>query len=297
MTQLDLLAQEIGINERTLRRAVNDGSLRGNRPTPRKLELSLAEQSYVRHAWPLISAVRRALRTEHNVRFALLFGSTGRGTDTVMSDIDILVSMRDPSLDRIIDLGAKLAAVTGRRVDPVRLEDAEGQPHPEHCEIDLDRLEREFGRTPEGQRRTVIPLRTDPAGRLPKLKALADGTLDPGEESDPEANIRNGLPPRTSGQLPLRASLHNSRTSSNCTQAGRSATPSSPRRNRGHSQVNRRCAVRLDTKRRAASAGIAVARTAGCVRGSSSSARPVRRCGCGADEAALSGPSKSFAQA
>lgn len=128
MTELGLLADAIGINERTLRRAVAEGSIHAIRTSPRKLELSMAERRYVRHAWPLISALRRALRTEHNVRFALLFGSAARGTDTPLSDVDILVSMHDPSLDRVVELEAKLAARTGRRVDVVRLEDAEQQP-------------------------------------------------------------------------------------------------------------------------------------------------------------------------
>jgi predicted nucleotidyltransferase len=88
----------------------------------------LGERRYIRHAWPLVSALRRTLRTEHNVRFALLFGSAARGTDTPQSDIDVLVALRDASLDRVVDLEAKLMAATGRRVEIVRLEDAERQP-------------------------------------------------------------------------------------------------------------------------------------------------------------------------
>lgn len=128
MTQLALLADELKVNERTLRRAINEGSLRASRPSPRTLQLSLAERRYVRHAWPLISAMRRTLRTEHNVRFALLFGSAARGTDTPQSDVDLLVALRDASLDRVVDLEAKLTATTGRRIDIVRLEDAEREP-------------------------------------------------------------------------------------------------------------------------------------------------------------------------
>lgn len=45
-----------------------------------------------------------------------------------MSDVDMLVVMRDPSLDRMVDLAAKLTAITGRPVDLVRLEEAERQP-------------------------------------------------------------------------------------------------------------------------------------------------------------------------
>jgi predicted nucleotidyltransferase len=128
MTALALLAEELGVSERTLRRAANEGSLRAARPTPRKLQLPLSERRYIRRSWPLISALRAALRTEKNVRFALLFGSAARGTDTTASDVDVLVQMRDSSLERIIELGAKLSAIIGRRVDIVRLEDAESEP-------------------------------------------------------------------------------------------------------------------------------------------------------------------------
>ena len=128
MNPLVRLAEELDVNERTLRRAVSDGSLRATRTTPRTFQVSLAEQRYIRHAWPLISALRRALRTEHNVRFALLFGSAARGTDTPQSDVDVLVALRDASLDRVLDLEVKLTRATGRRVEIVRLEDTELQP-------------------------------------------------------------------------------------------------------------------------------------------------------------------------
>ena len=128
MTALAQLADELNVNERTLRRAIGEGSLRATRRSPRTLELSIAERGYIRHAWALISALRQALRTEHNVRFALLFGSVARGTDAPESDVDLLVALRDASLDRVVDLEAKLSAATGRRVQIVRLEDAEAQP-------------------------------------------------------------------------------------------------------------------------------------------------------------------------
>ena len=128
MTRLAQLADQLKVNERTLRRAINEGTVRAKRTSPRKLQLSMAERRYIRHAWQLISALRRALRTEHNVRFALLFGSAASGTDTPESDVDVLVGLRDGSLDRVLDLEAKLTAATGRRVEIVRLEDAERQP-------------------------------------------------------------------------------------------------------------------------------------------------------------------------
>jgi predicted nucleotidyltransferase len=128
MAGLALLADDVGVNERTLRRAINEGSLHASRPTPRKLELGLAERQYIRRFWPLLSALRSALRTEPNVRFALLFGSAATGTATAASDLDILVRLRDPSLEHVIDLGARLERRLGRPVDLVRLEDAESDP-------------------------------------------------------------------------------------------------------------------------------------------------------------------------
>jgi len=90
--------------------------------------MPLSERQYVRRSWKLLSALRTALRTEHNVRFALLFGSAARGTAAPESDVDVLVALRDPRLERIVELSAKLTAATGRGVDVVRLEDAESEP-------------------------------------------------------------------------------------------------------------------------------------------------------------------------
>ena len=128
MTELALLAEEIGVNERTLRRAVNQGTLRAHRPTPRALELSLAERTYIRRSWSLLSALRGALRTERNVCSAVLHGSAATGTDTPASDVDIVVDLRDPSLERLVDLSTRLTAILGRRVALVRLREAEADP-------------------------------------------------------------------------------------------------------------------------------------------------------------------------
>lgn len=128
MTALSNLAGEVGVNERTLRRAVNEGTLRGHRPSPRVLELTLSERLYVRRRWPLIAKLRAALRTEHNVRFAMLFGSAARGDDTEGSDVDVIADLQDSSLDRVLDLSLKLEEASGRSVDVVDLEDAEDDP-------------------------------------------------------------------------------------------------------------------------------------------------------------------------
>jgi predicted nucleotidyltransferase len=128
MTALATLAEEVGVSERTLRRAVAEGTLRGIRRSPRTLDLPLTERQYIRRSWSTLARLRKALRTEQNLRFALLFGSTAAGTDTNASDIDVLVDLRDGSLDRVADLNTKLSAVAGRPVDIVRLEDAEAEP-------------------------------------------------------------------------------------------------------------------------------------------------------------------------
>jgi predicted nucleotidyltransferase len=127
MNGLALLAEEVGVTERTLRRAVSQGALRGSRSTPRKLDLPLPEREYVRRSWGLLSTLRGALRTEHNVRFALLFGSTAKGTDTPDSDVDVLVALRDSGFERVVDLTEKLTRLAGRRVDIVALEDVEAE--------------------------------------------------------------------------------------------------------------------------------------------------------------------------
>lgn len=128
MTELGLLAEQVNASERTLRRAVNQGVLRAKRPSPRRLEIPIAEKRYVRHAWPLLASLRSALRTEGNVRFALLFGSAARGDDMPHSDVDLLVEMQDDSLERVADLSAKLEGLIGRRVDVIPIRSAEAIP-------------------------------------------------------------------------------------------------------------------------------------------------------------------------
>jgi predicted nucleotidyltransferase len=128
MNELQLLARQIGANERTLRRAFNQGTLRAERPTPRKLRFAAAERQYLRRSWKLLATLRGALRTEQNVRFALLFGSAARGDDSEASDVDLIVEMRDSSLARIVDLELKLEKLLQRRVDLLTLEDASASP-------------------------------------------------------------------------------------------------------------------------------------------------------------------------
>ncbi|MGE5527351.1 MAG: nucleotidyltransferase family protein [Methanosarcina sp.] len=125
MSDLAPLAQEVGVSERTLRRAVGEGTLQGQRLSPRRLKIPVGEREYIRTHWRLLAQLRETLRTEPNVRFALLFGSTARGEDGPDSDVDLLVEMRDDSLPRIADLAIKLEPLLGREVQILSLEDAE----------------------------------------------------------------------------------------------------------------------------------------------------------------------------
>jgi predicted nucleotidyltransferase len=92
------------------------------------LELTVSEKHFVRRSWPLLGALRCALRTEANVRFALLFGSTATGDDTPDSDVDLLVDLREDSLESVLALRERLTEAVERPVDLLRLEDAERDP-------------------------------------------------------------------------------------------------------------------------------------------------------------------------
>lgn len=128
MNELLLLAEEVGTSDRTLRRAIDQGTLRGIRTSPRRLRLSEREKRYIARRWPLLARIREVLRTEQNVRFALLFGSTARGDDGASSDVDLLVEMRDESLGRIADLSIKLESQLDRKVDLLTVEEARSNP-------------------------------------------------------------------------------------------------------------------------------------------------------------------------
>jgi predicted nucleotidyltransferase len=124
MSDLTALADEVGVAERTLRRAAGQGTLRAERRSPRRLSLAPGEAGYVRRSWPLLGALRTALRTEPNVAFVLLFGSVARGDDDVGSDVDLLVVLHEHSLERLAELQDRLRTAAGRDVDLLDLEAA-----------------------------------------------------------------------------------------------------------------------------------------------------------------------------
>jgi predicted nucleotidyltransferase len=121
------LAADLDAQERTLRRAVLQGALRANRCGPRRLTLEPGERDYLRAHWPLLSELRRALRTEHDVRLAVLYGSMARGNEDKGSDLDLLVSFAGDLPSTAFKLASRLERVCGRRVDIARLERVETQ--------------------------------------------------------------------------------------------------------------------------------------------------------------------------
>jgi predicted nucleotidyltransferase len=128
MNDLVQLARKVGVNERTLRRAFNEGTIHGTRPSPRRLRLPVIEKEYLLDHWPLLAQLRQVLRTEPSVTFALLFGSVARGDEVEGSDVDLLVSPRDPaSFDRF-RLAVKVEEALDREVDVITIEDAADSP-------------------------------------------------------------------------------------------------------------------------------------------------------------------------
>jgi predicted nucleotidyltransferase len=121
-------AKRIGCSERTLRRYINGGLLRGRRVAGGQLELSHVEEVYLRGHWTLFGRLMAALRTERDVRLAVLFGSTATGEDTPVSDVDLLIVHRRTEVMVHMGLRRRLRHALGTPVDIVTLEQAETQP-------------------------------------------------------------------------------------------------------------------------------------------------------------------------
>ncbi len=122
------LAQHIDVPERTLRRAAAEGLIHGERTSARRYLTSLREEAYLREHWPLLRTLRDGLRTEPNVRLAVLFGSQATGSARAGSDVDVLVALEDSDAARVAQLTGRLESRLERDVQLVRLEDAERVP-------------------------------------------------------------------------------------------------------------------------------------------------------------------------
>lgn len=124
---LPRVAQRIGADERTLRRAVATGMIRCTERGPRRRFVSPEELAYLESHWDLLSGLRRALRTEPNVRLAVVYGSVARGTDETDSDVDVLVALGEDRSDAAVRLAVRLERALGRAVDVARLERVEAR--------------------------------------------------------------------------------------------------------------------------------------------------------------------------
>jgi predicted nucleotidyltransferase len=102
--------------------------VRGERISPRRFRITFREEAYLRKHWELLRALRAALRTEPNVRLAVLFGSTATGSDHERSDVDVLVALHDSAVVRLAELADRLSRRVGRDVQLVRLSEAEASP-------------------------------------------------------------------------------------------------------------------------------------------------------------------------
>jgi predicted nucleotidyltransferase len=128
MTVLQELAGDLRVHERTLRRGVTEGMIRARRPSPRSIALDHGEAGYLRRHWPLLASLRGALRTERNVRLAVLIGSAARGVAREDSDVDVLVRLSDHGWRALSRLRQRLERETGRSVDLVAVDVAERDP-------------------------------------------------------------------------------------------------------------------------------------------------------------------------
>ena len=118
-------AEELQCSERTLRRYVNEGLLHGERLGRQEVRLPYSEERYLRQHWQLLSGLRRALRTEHSVRLAVLFGSSATGEDRPDSDVDLLIEHSTGDLEQVVELRRRLQRRVDRPIHLVLLEDAE----------------------------------------------------------------------------------------------------------------------------------------------------------------------------
>ena len=125
MGALQELAVDLDVEERTLRRAASQGTLRATRSGPRRLRLASGEHEYLGAHWPLLSDLRLALRTQQGVRLAVLYGSMARGDEDAGSDLDLLVSFADDRPLARAKLAIRLEHICGRRIDIADLEQVE----------------------------------------------------------------------------------------------------------------------------------------------------------------------------
>jgi predicted nucleotidyltransferase len=128
MTVLQDLAEDLRVHERTLRRGIVEGLVRARRPSPRAIALAPGEAAYLRRHWPVLASLRSALRTERNVRLAVLIGSVARGSAADESDVDLVVRLAHDGSKATDGLRARLSRAVGRSVDVLAFEAVQRDP-------------------------------------------------------------------------------------------------------------------------------------------------------------------------
>jgi predicted nucleotidyltransferase len=124
------LAREVGVSERTLRRAVGSGLIRAQRPSARRLLLPDPEAAWIQSHWPLIGRLLAALRTEPNLQLVALFGSVSRGDEVRdVSDVDLVVELRHPHPGALEALHGRLNEHVKPEVQLVPLRVVQRDPH------------------------------------------------------------------------------------------------------------------------------------------------------------------------
>jgi len=121
MGPIQELANDLGVEERTLRRATAQGTLRARRTRPRRLRLAPGEREYLRTHWHLIADLRAALRTQREVRLAVIYGSVARGDEDDDSDFDLLVAFSPGRSPGDSEVANRVANIVNRRVDLAEL--------------------------------------------------------------------------------------------------------------------------------------------------------------------------------
>ncbi|MEX0973480.1 MAG: nucleotidyltransferase domain-containing protein [Solirubrobacterales bacterium] len=122
MGAIQKLAEELNADERTLRRAVTQNTIRCRRPGPRRIRLAPGESQYLRGHWQLLANLRQALRTQRGIRLAVLYGSVARGDEDAGSDLDLLVDLADDTSLTPFRLATHLGGAAGREVDIAHLD-------------------------------------------------------------------------------------------------------------------------------------------------------------------------------
>ncbi len=125
------MANELGVSDRTLRRAVALGLVRGVYMTQRGLYLGPDEIEYLRRQWTTLDRLRRALRNEPLVEFAVLYGAAARRRPSPVpgkGTLRLLLATRPRPPDALLRLHAKLTWAVDQAVALTALDGVADQP-------------------------------------------------------------------------------------------------------------------------------------------------------------------------